>query len=203
MQSLGISCRFVLSNLCIIFALLVFLPPRNSDPGSYGRALLAPPHYGSCLAFLSQRTFSPFFPHRLSSNFLEVGEVNDITVRGRPMTMVKRCCKNLFPNYSKEISAEDTRTAAMRKNVCFSHMICVRGCTRRNLSFALKIVNTLIKNSSRDDRTSISTYNQSTANLFRVGQGQRMQVTASKISGGSVVEGVRSCPRRPTLFSQT
>ena len=36
----------------------------------------------------------------------------------------------------------------------------------------LKIVSTLIKNSSRDDRPSISTKKQPTANLVRVGQGQ-------------------------------
>ena len=38
--------------------------------------------------------------------------------------------------------------------------------------FKLKIVNTLIKNSSRDDTPSISTKNQPTANPLRVGQGQ-------------------------------
>ena len=27
-----------------------------------------PPHYGSCLAFLSREDFSPFFPRRLASN---------------------------------------------------------------------------------------------------------------------------------------
>ena len=39
-------------------------------------------------------------------------------------------------------------------------------------AFALKNVSTLIKNSSRDDRPSISTKNQPTANPPRVGQGQ-------------------------------
>ena len=48
-------------------------------------------------------------------------------------------------------------------------LFCSCGCTRRNLCFTLKIVNTLIKNSSRDDRPSISTYNQATANPLRVG----------------------------------
>ena len=38
--------------------------------------------------------------------------------------------------------------------------------------FTLKIVNTLIKNSSRDGRPLISTLNQPTANPLRVGQGQ-------------------------------
>ena len=39
-------------------------------------------------------------------------------------------------------------------------------------TFTLKIVNTLIKNSSRDDRPSISTKKQPTANPGRVGQGR-------------------------------
>ena len=68
--------------------------------------------------------------------------------------------------------------------------------------FTLKIVNTLFKNSSRDDRPSISTLKQPTANPVRVGQG-RLKKTASKMSGGSVVYGARSCPRRPSLFTQT
>ena len=47
----------------------------------------------------------------------------------------------------------------------------VRGGT---CAFTLKIVNTLIKNSSMscDDRPSISTQKQPTANLVRVGQGR-------------------------------
>ena len=45
----------------IIFALLFSLPPsRNSDPGSHSRLFSPPPHYGSCLAFLSQEDFSSF-----------------------------------------------------------------------------------------------------------------------------------------------
>ena len=57
----------------IIFALPLSLAPsisRNSDPGSHTRkkALLAPPHYDSRLAFLSPKDFSFFFPRRLASN---------------------------------------------------------------------------------------------------------------------------------------
>ena len=70
----------------------------------------------------------------------------------------------------------------------------VRGGT---CAFTLKIVNTLIKNSSRDDRPSISTYKQPTANLVRVGQGRSSRRRPRRYQGG------RSCPRRPTLFSQT
>ena len=39
-------------------------------------------------------------------------------------------------------------------------------------ALTLKIVNTLIKNSSRDDNPSISTQEQPTANPLRVGQGR-------------------------------
>ena len=46
--------------------------------------------------------------------------------------------------------------------------VAVRGGT---CAFTSKIVDTLIKNSSRDDRPSISTNKQPTANPVRVGQG--------------------------------
>ena len=53
-------CLFLIPFM--IFALLFSLRPRrNSDPGSHSR-LFPPTHYGSCLAFLSQENFSPFFP---------------------------------------------------------------------------------------------------------------------------------------------
>ena len=42
----------------IIFALLFSLPPsRNRDPGSHSWLFSPPPHYGSCLAFLSRVHF--------------------------------------------------------------------------------------------------------------------------------------------------
>ena len=48
------------------------LPPTrscNSDPGSHNRLFSPPPHYGSCLAFLSRDYFfSSSFPRRLASN---------------------------------------------------------------------------------------------------------------------------------------
>ena len=50
-----------------------------------------------------------------------------------------------------------------------------------------QIVNTPITNSSCDDRRSISTYTQPTANPLGVGQGQPVQMTASRMSGGSMV----------------
>ena len=53
----------------IVFALLFSLPPsRNSDPGSHSILFSPPPHYGSCLAFLSREDFSFFFPRRLASH---------------------------------------------------------------------------------------------------------------------------------------
>ena len=48
---------------------LFSLPPsRNTDPGSHSRLFFPPPHYGSCLVFLSREDFSSFFPRRLASN---------------------------------------------------------------------------------------------------------------------------------------
>ena len=77
------------------------------------------------------------------------------------MTMETRCSKVIFPNYSKKKPAEDTldrRYGEHGKKMfvflgLFVHAA-VRGGT---CGFTLKIVNTLIKNSSRDDRPSIST----------------------------------------------
>ena len=50
------------------------------------------------------------------------------------------------------------------ENACFSRIICSRCCTGRNLRFHVENSNTLIINSSRDDRPSISTWKQPTAN---------------------------------------
>ena len=103
----------------------------------------------------------------------------------RPMLMETRCYKVFVPNYSKTKSAEDTLAPSLlgkrEKNVCFLNISCsffhkisfVHAAARGGTcALTLKIVNTLIENSSRDDRTSISTLNQPTANPLRVGQGQ-------------------------------
>ena len=94
------------------------------------------------------------------------------------MTMETRCSKVIFPNYSKKKPAEDTLVPPLwgtrGKNVClfflglFVHAA-ARGAT---CAFPLKIVNTLTKNSSRDDRPSISTKKKPTVNPVRVGQGR-------------------------------
>ena len=103
----------------------------------------------------------------------------------RPTLMETRCYKVFVPNYSKTKSAEDTLAPSLlgkrEKNVCFLNISCsffhkisfVHAAARGGTcALTLKIVNTLIENSSRDDRTSISTLNQPTANPLRVGQGQ-------------------------------
>ena len=79
----------------------------------------------------------------------------------RPMTMETRCCKVFFPIYSKKKPAEDTLVPSLwgtrEKTLVFLGLFvhaAVRGGT---CASTLKIVNTLIKNSSRDDRPSIST----------------------------------------------
>ena len=77
------------------------------------------------------------------------------------MTTETRCRKVFFPNYSKKKPAEDTRVPPLWEHGekmfiflgSFVHAA-VRGGTR---AFTLKIVNTLIKNSSCDERPSIST----------------------------------------------
>ena len=54
-----------------------------------------------------------------------------------------RCCKVLFPNCSKEKSAEDALVPPLSekrgKYVCFFNFICTRGCTRRDLCFHVDI----------------------------------------------------------------
>ena len=77
------------------------------------------------------------------------------------MTMETRCSKVIFPNYSKKKPAEDTLVPPLwgtrGKMFVFLGLFvhaAVRGGT---CAFTMKIVNTLIKNSSRDDKPSIST----------------------------------------------
>ena len=83
---------------------------------------------------------------------------NDI----RPMTMETRCSKVIFPNYSKKKPAEDTLVPPLYgehgKKMFVSPGLFVHAAVRGGTcAFTLKTVNTLIKNSSRDDRPSIST----------------------------------------------
>ena len=89
----------------------------------------------------------------------------EVSLSLRPMTMETRCSKVIFPNYSKKKPAEDTLVPPLwgtREKKYFEVLVfllglfvhaSVRGGT---CAFTLKM-NTLIKNSSRDDRPSIST----------------------------------------------
>ena len=79
----------------------------------------------------------------------------------RPMTMETPCSKVILLNYSKRNRLKDTLVPPVwehgKKMFVFLGLFvhaAVRGGT---CAFALKIVNTLIKNSSRDDTPSIST----------------------------------------------
>ena len=91
------------------------------------------------------------------------------------MTTETPCSEVIFPNYSKKKPAEDTLVPPLwetrERNVFLALFVhaAVRGGT---CAFTLKIVNTLIKISSREDRPSISTSKQPTANPVRVGQGR-------------------------------
>ena len=89
-------------------------------------------------------------------------------------TMETRCCKVLFPSYSKKKTAEDTLVPPLwgkREKMFFLALFVHAAVRGESCAFTLKIVNTLINNSSRDDRPSISTSNQPTANPVRDGQG--------------------------------
>ena len=76
-----------------------------------------------------------------------------------------RWCKVLFPNYSKFGS----RLREKREKVFLlvSVHLAARGAI---FAFTLKIVNTLVENSSRYDKPSISSQDQPTVNPRRVGQ---------------------------------
>ena len=93
------------------------------------------------------------------------------------MTMETRCSKVIFPNYSKKKPAGDTLVPPLwgtrEKMIVFLGLFVHAAAAELALcDFTLKIVNTMIKNSSRDDRPSISTWMQPTANPVRVGQGR-------------------------------
>ena len=79
----------------------------------------------------------------------------------RPMTMETRCSKVIFPNYSKKKPAEGTLVPPLwgtrGKNVVFLGLLVHAAVRDGTCAFTLKIVNKLIKNSSRDDTPSIST----------------------------------------------
>ena len=76
--------------------------------------------------------------------------------------METRCSKVIFPNYPKKKPVKRyARTAAMgntgKKMFVFLGLFVHAAVRGRTCAFTSKTVNTLIKNSSRDDRPSIST----------------------------------------------
>ena len=110
--------------------------------------------------FLSNDCFCPkfpFFPPKKTRNFVSLNFPFFFFLPNagmlRPMTMETRCCKDLFPNYSKNVSAEDNaRTAAMGKNgekmlvlLVFSFTQLHAAARGGTCTFALEIVSTLIK----------------------------------------------------------
>ena len=78
----------------------------------------------------------------------------------RPMTMETRCYKVFFPNYSKrnrlKILSYRHHAENGKKMFGFSGSFAHATVCGGNCAFTLNIVSTLIKNSSRDDRPSIS-----------------------------------------------
>ena len=90
--------------------------------------------------------------------------------------METRCCKALFPNNNKKRTPEDSLIPPLREKLEKKMFVFIlfssRGLRGGTFASTSKIANTLTKNSSRDDRPSISTQNQPTANSIRVGQGQ-------------------------------
>ena len=93
-----------------------------------------------------------------------------------PIPMETRCCQVFVSKlFKKNVGSRYSRTAAMGKkgNKYLFLILFLHGAARgANCAFTLKMVNTLIKSISRDDRLSISTLTQPTANPLRVGQGQ-------------------------------
>ena len=75
--------------------------------------------------------------------------------------METRCSKVIFRNHSKKKPAEDTLVPPLwgtqEKLFVFLGIFVYAAVRGGTCAFTLKIVNTLIKNGSRDDRPSIST----------------------------------------------
>ena len=95
----------------------------------------------------------------------------------RSMLMETRSPKVIFINYSKRKPAEDTLVPPLwgkreKKRFVFLGIFVYAALRGGNCAFTLKFFKTLIKNSLRDDRPSISTQEQPTANPVRVGQGR-------------------------------
>ena len=90
--------------------------------------------------------------------------------------METRRSKVIFPNYQKRNLLKDTLVPPLwgtrEKMFVFLGVFVHAAVSGGTCAFTLKIVNTLIENSSRDDMPSISTQNQPTANPVRVGQGR-------------------------------
>ena len=108
----------------------------------------------------------------------------------RQMTMEARLCRLFCPNASKEQSAGEALVPPLwgkREKKRVSNNIVYAAAPCGICAFMLKVIDTLIKISSCDDRPSILTLNQPMANPLRVGQGQLSQITVSKTSGASVV----------------
>ena len=96
---------------------------------------------------------------RVSSKFRLVWQHRVSIIIGlRPMTMETRCCKVCFPKIyilKNGLKIRSYRRCGKNGGENVFHA----GARGGTCAFTLKIVNTLIKNSSRDDRPSISTYN--------------------------------------------
>ena len=86
---------------------------------------------------------------------------NPIIVGLIPMTMETRCFKVIFSNYLEKKTAEDTLVPPLwgkrDKKFVFLVLFVHAAVCGGTCAFTLKFVNMLIKNSSRDDRPSIST----------------------------------------------
>ena len=172
-----------------------FTAPRSNCPRRFWE--IDPEILHTCF-ICSWRTVSVF------RFFFPAGNVRPL----KPRLMETRCCKVCFQTPKKK-TAEDTLVPPLsgkRKKKTMIVLLILSGRTHSwffstfykilpvhaaarggTCVFTLKIVNTLIKNISRDDRPSISTYKQPTANPVHFGQGRLMYMTASKISRGSVV----------------
>ena len=142
------------------------------------------------------------------SGFLHLFLLND-EGKKRLMLMEMRRFKVTFPKtVTKSDRLEILSYRRDRKNgekmfvlkILFVHAA-ARGGT---CASTLKIVSTLIENSSRDDRPSISILNQPNANALRVGQSHECRWRTRRYQVDPWSRGrERGRPRRPTLFSQT
>ena len=113
--------------------------------------------------------------------------------------------QSFLPKLLKEKSPEDTLVPPLRGKVFFLIIwLFIHAAARGGTcAFTLKIVNTLVKNSSRHDRPSIRHRTNPRPTRFVSGKASECWWRHRRYQVDPWSRGREVCPRRPTLLSQT